>query len=53
MTYELVIKDEARNDIIEAYLYYEKEQQELGERFLTYLDNSFQRIKINPSHFHK
>lgn len=45
MTYELEIKDEARNEIIEAYLYYEKEQQELGERFFNHLDDSFQRIR--------
>jgi len=51
MTYELEIKDEARKEIIEAYLYYEKEQQELGERFLKHLDNSFQRIIKNPSQF--
>ena len=51
MTYELEIKDEARKVTNEAYLFYEKEQPELGERFLKHLDNSFQRLRKNPSHF--
>lgn len=33
MKYALEIKDEAREEIIKAYLYYEKEQTGLGERF--------------------
>ncbi|MFD2035923.1 type II toxin-antitoxin system RelE/ParE family toxin [Belliella marina] len=38
---------------MEAYVYYEKEQADLGEFFLTQLDKSFERIKSNPLHFPK
>lgn len=51
MKYALEIKDEAREEIIKAYLYYEKEQTGLGERFLTHLDDYFNRIGNNPDHF--
>lgn len=51
MKYTLEIKDEARKEIIQAYLYYEKEQKGLGERFLTHLDGYFTRIGNNPDHY--
>jgi len=51
MKYDLEVKDEARKEIIKAYLYYEKEQTGLGERFLTNLDKYFNRIENNPNHF--
>ena len=51
MKYALEIKDEAREEIIKAYLYYEKEQTGLGERFINHLDEYFDRIKKNPEQF--
>lgn len=51
MKYTVEIKDEARREIIESYLYYESEQPGLGERFLTRLDDYFDRIGNNPDHY--
>ncbi|MHA7059833.1 type II toxin-antitoxin system RelE/ParE family toxin [Aquimarina sp. M1] len=51
MKYELEIKDEANLEIIKAYLYYEKQQVDLGERFLEHLDIYIDRIQTNPKHF--
>ena len=51
MTYNLEVKQEANLEIIEAYLYYEKQRQGLGEEFLEHLDVYFTRITTNPKHF--
>jgi len=51
MTYILEVKDEAKLDIIEAYLYYEEQRTGLGEEFLEHLDSYFERITANPKHF--
>jgi toxin ParE1/3/4 len=46
--YILEIKEEAKNDIFESYLWYEKEQSGLGEKFLSCLRNTFDSIQKNP-----
>ncbi|SNS69658.1 hypothetical protein SAMN06295967_11715 [Belliella buryatensis] len=49
----LLLKEEARFEIIEAYQYYEKQQTNLGEFFLTQLDKCFKRVKSSPLLFPK
>jgi len=51
MNYKLVIKHEAFIDTLEAYLYYENKQHNLGEAFLLQLDFYYERILENPDHF--
>ncbi len=45
---ELLIKDEARLEIIDAYLYYENARTGLGELFLDNLNHSFNEILLSP-----
>lgn len=51
MKYELIIKEEAHLEIIEAFLYYEEKKVGLGESFLDQLDSYFNWIKHYPYHF--
>ncbi len=51
MSYKLVVKHEAFIDIVEAFLYYEHQQKDLGETFLSLLDIFYGRITKNPHHF--
>ena len=51
--YKLIVKGEAKNEITEAYYWYESKQNELGERLLSVLDDCFNRITINPKQFPK
>ena len=51
MKYELEIKEEANQDIIEAYLYYEEKQEGLGERFLENLRLYIERVSNYPEHY--
>ena len=51
--FELIFDGSARNDIANAYLWYEKQQPNLGERFLKNLETSFEKIKKNPLAFPK
>ena len=51
MKFELVIKEEAQLEIIEAFLYYEDQKVGLGEFFLDHLDSYFNWIKHYPFHF--
>ena len=50
---DLAFKDEANIEIIESYLYYEKEQIGLGERFINELDKTINSIKLAPNGFQK
>ena len=52
-TYNLIIKEEARNEIIDTYQWYESKQINLGEHFINVLDNYFIRMKTTPSNFPK
>ncbi|WP_103864250.1 type II toxin-antitoxin system RelE/ParE family toxin [Aquimarina sp. I32.4] len=51
MKYEVEIKEEARLEIIKAYLYYEEQQMGLGEQFFAHLDIYMGRIQKNPKHY--
>ena len=41
MNFDIEIKHEASIEIIEAYIYYEKKQFDLGEKFIEELDDFF------------
>ena len=44
MKYNLIIKEEANQEIIDSYLYYENKSIGLGEKFLENLEIYFDRI---------
>mgnify|MGYP001155433852 CR=1 FL=1 len=51
--YNLVVKEDADQEIIDAYLWYEERSEGLGERFLSCLDECFETICKNPNTFQK
>lgn len=51
MKLELIIRDEAELEIIEASVYYEKQQVGLGKLFLGHLQTYLDRIQTYPEHF--
>lgn len=51
--YHLIIKEEARVEISDAYFWYEEKQIKLGERFLNRLGDCFTTIKSNPKIYTK
>ncbi len=52
-SYTLLIKQEAREEIIDAYKWYESKQRNLGVRFIDTLDVYFNRIETTPKTFPK
>jgi len=53
MTYKLVIKEEAYQDLQTAYDYYEEQRTGLGEDFLEAIKEKIAYIKVYPLHFSK
>lgn len=51
MSYTLIVKEEARLDMLEAYLYYEEELTGLGERFLSSILTRFSEISEHPEYY--
>ena len=51
MVNTLEITEEANLEIINAYLFYERQNAGLGETFLEHLDIYLERITANPEHF--
>lgn len=51
MPYTVFVSSEARQDILNAYLFYEAEQSELGDRFLTNVQECFAILSENPQYF--
>jgi plasmid stabilization system protein ParE len=51
MKYTIVIKEEAAQESIEAYLWYEDKNAGLGEAFFENLDECYSRIEKNPEAF--
>ena len=49
MTYRLVITIEARNDELQAYMYYESVLPGLGERFLKELEDVYHILSHHPN----
>ena len=48
MKYRLVIQEEARREVIEAFVWYEEQQPDMGEDFLQVLDECYFRILSQP-----
>ncbi len=51
MTYNLIIKEEAANEIEVAFIYYEDQVAGLGLRFTQALDIHFMHIQKNPENY--
>ena len=51
MTYQLSIRKEAEADIAEAYQYYEKCREDLGNDFVSCIEESLARITNNPRQY--
>ena len=51
MLYKLLIAPAAFIDTEDAYDYYEKQQQGLGERFLKFVDDSYTKLSNTPHHY--
>lgn len=51
MAYNLSIRKEAEADIAEAYRYYESCRENLGEEFISCIDEALARIQNNPKQF--
>lgn len=49
--FKLVIKQEAYNDTLEAYQFYEQEQPGLGEVFLNTLQLCYNALSENPQYY--
>lgn len=48
MNYELILKEEADREVIEGYIWYEKQQRGLGDFFLEEVEKYLNLIKKNP-----
>lgn len=53
MSFTLLVKDEAEEDLQSAYDWYEEQQFGLGDTFLNQIDQSFNEILNNPKAFQK
>lgn len=51
MSYQLRIRHEAHEDIIEVYEYYEEKSRGLGERFLQELTKRYNNIIVHPEYY--
>ena len=51
MSFTVIVKEEAHQDTIEAYNYYEKKATGLGERFLEALHQRYSEISENPTFY--
>ena len=51
MTFKLIIKEEAQLEVMEAFLYYERKQNGLGDLFLDHLTSYFRWIRNYPLYF--
>lgn len=53
MTYDVIIKEEAYQDLQKAYDYYEEQKPGLGDRFLENVKQRLSYLKRYPLHFSK
>jgi len=51
MAYNLIFKEGARLDMLDAYHYYEQQQPGLGERFLSSLEERLAVISEHPEYY--
>jgi addiction module RelE/StbE family toxin len=48
MDFEIVIKESAKDDILETILYYENVQSNLGQRFISCLEKQLESLEKEP-----
>lgn len=53
MNYKIEIKESAAKDVIDAFVYYEKKQHVLGERFLKCWENQLLSLQKKPLLYQK
>ncbi len=53
MNYQLLVSQEARLDIFDAFLWYENQKDNLGFEFELALEEGFQKIVVSPLAFQK
>jgi plasmid stabilization system protein ParE len=53
MKYSILVKESARNNITEAFLYYERKQEGLGERFLRAWERHLEFLQQEPNLYQK
>ncbi len=51
MPYSIKLRDKASQEIIEAFLWYEEQQEGLGEKFKAKIQDKFSKICQNPFHY--
>ena len=51
MAFTVVIKEEAHQETIEAFNYYEQKQPGLGERFLESLQERYHQLSEHPANY--
>lgn len=51
MSFPIHLTEEALEEEIEAFLFYEDQQIGLGERFLDEVEKSLQKLSKHPSHY--
>lgn len=51
MSFTVIVKQEAHQDTIEAYNYYEGKQSGLGEMFLEALLHRYQELAEHPTYY--
>jgi ParE toxin of type II toxin-antitoxin system, parDE len=51
MPFNVIVKEEAHKDALEAYNYYEEKSTGLGERFLEVLQLRYNELSTNPSFY--
>lgn len=51
MLFTVIVKQEAHQDALDAYNYYEEKRAGLGERFLEALQHRYQQLAKQPTHF--
>ena len=44
----VVLRQEAKADLVDAYDWYDEQQAQLGERFLTFVEDAISRIQLMP-----
>ena len=51
MSFTVIVKQEAHQDTIDAYNYYEEKLTGLGERFLAALQQRYKELSANPTFY--
>ncbi len=51
MSFTVIVKQEAHQDTIDAYNYYEEKLTGLGERFLDALQQRYKELSANPTFY--